>query len=385
MDRYHDDLAVNPIRFVSMGHSGQPGKTGDTSDMFDTQLKQNIAFACYFTPLTAEEIARKLNVPLVYIADELKILYEWGYVDQMDNTKNPRFRTNMFITDCRLFDGTESVMMKEAAKFMCEKLYSKVFEDFERSEDSWGFSCEGNDKNFMKYTLVMLCTNYLYQSEREEGFFEKYAVKRPDGGYFIACADVADDCGEGGGYFPYWSCGVMTRNKEGEDALENIQLDCRFSDRSTLTWRDNLSSDWEYLYEFIKGGLKPEVLAPENYKRLCDKGYIYDNKVQIMTYKDHTAENGGGKDTFRRVICEKVSAEEEVLAYVKDFDKRKYEYRKDKYPEHILPIVAFNSAGALNSSIFVPYLIEEMLERGMLAPLTDLQKKNVFTAIAYKE
>ena len=31
----------------------------------------------------------------------------------------------------------------------------------------------------------------------------------------------------------------------------------------------------------------------------------------------------------------------------------------------------------------IPYLVEEMLERGMLKPLTDEQKKSVFTVFAY--
>lgn len=37
------NLSVNPVYFVSMGHSGSPGKSGDTKDMFDSRLKQNIA------------------------------------------------------------------------------------------------------------------------------------------------------------------------------------------------------------------------------------------------------------------------------------------------------------------------------------------------------
>lgn len=102
MKKYNDDLAVNPIKFSAMGHNGYIGEKGDTNDMFDTQLKQNIAFACYYETLTAEEIARKINVPVTYVADELKILCEYGYIDRMDNTKNPKFRTNMFITDNRL-------------------------------------------------------------------------------------------------------------------------------------------------------------------------------------------------------------------------------------------------------------------------------------------
>ncbi len=72
MTMNEQNLSLNPVKFTNMGHSGMPGTSGDTMSMFDTRLKQNIAYACYWQPKTLEEIARELGVPQVYIADSLE-------------------------------------------------------------------------------------------------------------------------------------------------------------------------------------------------------------------------------------------------------------------------------------------------------------------------
>ena len=370
MERFNDDLAINPIKFISMGHNGSSGEKGDTADMFDTRLKQNIAFACYHESQTAEEIARKLNVPVTYVADELKILCEYGYIDAVDNSKNPKYLTNMFITDTRINDGTaEYELRKAAAEFLCDKLYPKIFENFDNSEDNWGFFCDGNDKNFMKYTLVMLCTDFaysglLYNDSDIWEKTEKFRVNRPDGGKFIAHAAVANEYRKEEIENPNWCCGYMTRYS---DNIGKISVDCRFSNRSMLTWRDDLESDWESLYTFIKGGCKPDSLAPENYKRLCDKKYIFEDRIQVMRMNSSEI----SMDTFRNVIKSHVKVSEEILEYAKDFDKRRYEIKKDHYPEHIRPIVELYCTDAMSDGLMIPFLIEEMLERGMLKPLTE--------------
>lgn len=383
MEKYNDDLAVNPIRFINMGHNGYVGEKGDTQDIFNTQLKQNIAFACYFEPLSAEEIARKLNVPVTYVADELKILCEYGYIDQVDNSKNPKYLTNMFITDNRLFDNTERKILRQAAKYMCDNFYPKVFEDFDKSDDFWGFSCDGNDKNFMKYNLVMLCTNFAQPfTDNYFSIQNKYAVERPDGGCFIAHALVVDDCGTTTIDDPYWSCGYMTRNWT---TNSSIQVDCRFSNRSELRWRDNLDSDWDSLYKFMKSDCVGDSLTIEQYKRLCDKGYISDDRVQIMVCKNLAPEDRPGTETLKKIISDKVHLSDKVTAYYKAVDKDMYEYKKDKYPTHIHPIVRLYNTNHLSGGHFIPYLIEEMLDRGMLKPLTDLQKKCVFSIMVYND
>lgn len=379
MERVEDALAVNPICFNGMGHNGYAGSKGDTKDMLDTQLKQNIAYACYYTPLTVEEIARKLGVPVTYVADEIQVLYEYGYLDKLDNSKNPKYRTNMMICDARLFDDTESKLKKEAASFLCDNFYPQIFADFDAAEDNWGFTCDCNDKNFMKYTLVMLCTHFAIP--REDADFERYRVKRPDGGCFIAHATIEKPYKEGA-HNLYWYCGYM--GSVVEDRLQKLQIDCRFADRFG-GWRDDWPSDWEHLDAFIRGGCKAEAISPEGYKRLCDKGYIFEDRLQVMAYRMGQDAQVGCHQALENIIREKVQVPEAVLAYSKELDEKIFAYTKDMYPEHMQPVQKLYCTNTLSDGMVVPYVLEALLERGTLQPLTDLQKKSVLTVISYKK
>lgn len=380
MEAANNSLTVNPIRFASMGIDGYPGERGSTDDIFDTRIKQNIAFACYHTPRNAEEIARILNVPAAYIEDELKPLVEYGYLDPTDRGKNPKYRTNMYITDNRRWnEASVNELYREAAEKYCNLVYPGLFETFDAAEDNWGFFCDGNDKNFMKYSLVMaynFCHLGGFGSEARDNF----KVKRPDGGCFIAHANVTDDCQTKPTEDPYWCCGYMFWDN---GTIGKVSLDCRFSDRSEKMWHDDLNSDWESLYEFIRAGCDPKKIALEKYKRLCDKGYIYQDRVQIVSH--YSDEQYKIEDLKRRLLDKVPALPEEIKTYAKSFDDRLYELLKGLYPAHIRPICRMYCTNALAEASFVPYLIEKMLERGMLKPLTELQKKSVFSVFLYKK
>lgn len=379
METTNNSLTVNPIRFASMGIDGYPGEKGSTENIFDTRIKQNIAFACYHTPMSAEEIARTLNIPAAYIEDELKPLVEYGYLDPTDRGKNPKYRTNMYITDNRRWnEASINVLYHEAAEKYCDLVYPKLFEAFDAAEDSWGFFCDGNDKNFMKYSLVMaynFCHLGGFGSEARDNF----KVKRPDGGCFIAHANVTDDCQVKSKKDPYWCCGYMFWNN---GTIGKISLDCRFSDRSEKMWHDDLDSDWASLYEFIRAGCDPKKIAVEKYKRLCDKAYIDNDRVQVVSH--YSDERYKTEDLKRLLLDHAPALSEEIRAYAKSFDDRLYELLKDLYPAHIRPICRMYCTDALVEASFVPYLIEKMLERGMLKPLTELQKKSVFSVFLYQ-
>ena len=337
-NHYTDNLAVNPIHFVSMGHDGRPGAKGDTQDIFDTRLKQNIAWCCYHKEHTIEEIARLLELPSVYIADEIRVLEEYGYLDRISSGKNPVFRTNMVISDTRISVLPEDKLYQEAAKKFCDEFYPQIFADFEKSEDFWGFHCTQNDVNFMKYNLVMLCTySAILNVQKDSTSWEKYAVKRPDGGFFIANAMISDDCQSHEEEDLYWACGYMGRKayREEKERINSIQLNCRFCSRE-LGWRDNWDSDWDNIYTFIHSNCDIQALSLEAYKRLCDKGYLVEDRLQIMYAKAGEKEING---YLEKAIQENVRVSDAIAAYGKEFDDRMYELKKEKYPKHIHPII----------------------------------------------
>lgn len=374
------NLTVNPVKFTDMGHSGEPGTTGDTSDMFDTRLKQNIAWLCYWQPKTLDEIARELSVPTAYVADELKKLVDYAYIDQLDNSKNPKYRTNMIIYDSRSQSSdmpyTSYSLYKEAAKKLCAEYFRPLFQLFDADNNHWGFRHSGDDTNFMKYSLVMPCLISLAHTDTSKEY-ARFTVKRPDGGNFIAYATVDDDCQQkNDAYWPYWTCGWMQR---AGDSYYSIQLDCRYTDRHGH-WQDNLEQDLENLVRFIKNDCDPTKLSMDAYKRLCDKGYIHNDQVQVVTLPTLTTDISSYRKPYTASLKGILDS---ITDYHKEFDEKMYHLEEALYPEHIRPVIRLNNTNLLADGRFVPYLLEELLAQGLLQPLDSVQKKAALSILSY--
>lgn len=375
------NLELNPIKFTSMGHSGSPGSTGDTMDMFDTRLKQNIAYACYWQPKTLEEIARALGVPQVYIADILEKLADYAYIDKLDNSKNPKYRTNMLITDPRKWGNTNALMDK-AAEYLCENYFPEVFRMFESDPGHWCFSCADSDLNFLNHNLVLACMMSFEDIETVD--WDKFSVKRPDGGDFMALASVTDDTEQQtDGENPYWACGYMNRrNTNGDDIFYAISIDCRYADRNG-GWRDNLNSDWDSLVKFMNGG--KNALTPDEYKRICDKGYIYEDKVQLTVFNAKLDENEQLGGSIMRFLQKKLPMSEELRQFAKKLDNDCFALMNNAYPEHMLPAArAMECANLISSSELVPRCVEKLLEKGELKPLTNIQRKSAYSILCMR-
>lgn len=376
------NLELNPIKFTSMGHSGSPGSTGDTMDMFDTRLKQNIAYACYWQPKTLEEIARALGVPQVYIADSLEKLVDYAYIDKLDNSKNPEYRTNMLITDASKWGNTNALMDK-AAEYLCENYFPEVFRRFESDPGHWCFSCADSDLNFLKHNLVLACMMSFEDIETVD--WDKFSVKRPDGGDFMALASVTDDTEQQtDGEYPYWACGYMNRRTTNGDEILSyaISLDCRFADRNG-GWRDNPPSDWNSLVKFMNGG--KNALTPDEYKRLCDKGYVYEDKVQLTVFNAKLDENEQLGGSIMRFLQKKLPMSEELRQFAKKLDNDCFALMNNAYPEHMLPAArAMECANLISSSELVPRCVEKLLEKGELKPLTDIQRKSAYSILCMR-
>ena len=375
------NLSVSPIRFADMGHCGNAGSTGDTNNMFDTRLKQNIAYACYWQPKTLEEIAREVGVPQVYVADELARLADHAYIDRLDNSKNPKYRTNMLITDNH---GTQlGDLFDNAAEHLCNYFFPEVFREFEADPAHWGFSSADGDVNFMKYTLLMSSMMILNDLFEDTDYY-KYSVKRPDGGDFIALANaVRDGAPPFETRYKYWTCGYMYRKAgQGETdgrAFEAVSVDCAYTDREQ-GWRDNLTSDWEALVKFIDKG--KDSLTPDEYKRLCDKGYVYNDTVTPVIFKVSLAENGKFFGEFQRFIEKKITITDELREFAKKLDDDIYERIKGDYPEHMLPAAkAIFNTNQLGAAQLIPRCAEKLLANGVLKPLNDVQRKSAFSVL----
>lgn len=379
---FDKNLEINPIHFESCGHSGYTGSRGDTKDLFDTMLKQNIAWACYNEPKTLEEIARAVGVPQIYAASELEPLVDFGFIDKLDNSKNPKYRTNVYIGDLRDRQSEEElrVILNDAAEVLADKYFPKVFADFDADPAHFGLSCDGDDTNYLKYDLVMLALRKLREDINYDEF-SKYMVERPDGGRFIAYATITDSATQ----IPkdeYWSCGDMTRdnvNGSSESDSVSLQVDCRYADRQG-NWRDNLDSDWDSLLTFIRKG--KENLTPEQYKRLVDKGYLYEDRVQPVIVRVPENELSGILGTH---LNGWITVPDEIKAFCKEVDAKCYAHNIKAHPGHMHGLVKVWNQNVLGAMIMLPRVIEKLLDKGMLKPLTDVQKKSVFSVMYIAE
>lgn len=370
------NLEINPIYFKDMGHCGYTGSKGDTADVFDSAIKMNIAWACYHEPKTLAEISREIGVPQVYVGDQLAALVKFGFIDKMDNSGNPKYRTNMLIDDLRDTEGDEDRerIFDEAASVLAEKYIPKIFADFEASPDHWGMTCDGDDPNFMKYSLVMFALIKLRINSCD---VSRYAVERPDGGCFVAYANVAD-----GSFKPkeykYWSCGDMTRGiTDGEPLTRNVslQVDCCYADRQGR-WRDNLDTDWDSLTNFINQG--KESLSLDEYKRLVDKGYVFEDRPQpviVRTDADNLS------DILNKYCNDRITVPEEIRALCTEVDTKFIEFNLKKHPKHMHGLIREFYTNIIGAMTMLPRVVEKLLESGQLMPLTDIRKKSVFSVL----
>lgn len=376
-----ENLAVNPIKFAFMGSSGTVVDK-DTENYFDTRLKQNIAWTCYNEPKTVTEIAREVGVSVTYIADELKTLVDNGFINQVDNSKNPRYQTQMVISDIRkeiiengIYHNPSDDLNKKVAETLCEKYYKPIFEAFEKDENHWGMSCPDNDVNFMKYALVLLCQNFLQEGAVNLGM-EKLKIKRPDGGNYIANATVANDWQDlSPSNYPNWIMGYMMN--WGEDYY-SLQGNCRFTGRD-LEWRNQICFD--ALAKFIKNNCNPDALTLNEYESICKNGYIHNNEVQVVTMK------GGNKSPWDQ-LSEKIKQFDSLIAELRDYGKQVDEEFQKSVMEQTMPDYAKKFILLLNTERIgqievVPFILEEMLRTGMLKPLSEVQKKAALSVLSY--
>ena len=374
---FEKNLDIDPIRFTNMGHSGSPGSTGDTSTMFDTRLKQNIAWACYHQPRTLQQIARAVGVPQVYAADELQKLVDYAYIDRIDNSSDPRYLTNMIITDSRIkHDFSEA--FDKAAEYLSSSFFAPLLEEFEKAPDKWGFEGGCGDIGYYKYGLLFIVQMHLHMKTITEADIEGIRVKRPDGGDFIALATVYDDKAKTDEpRYKYWICGLMTRES---DSFSAYMTDCFVSSRER-GWKGNLQSDWESLEQFIRNG--KDSLAPEQYKRLCDIGFLDDDNVMPIIIR-----RKGGLD-LGSIVKENLRISEEQFRILTDIgdelDRKVVKELVKGQPEHISKYLAKLNENNLASGEILARTAEKLIDKGLLPKLTEAQRKTVFSIMCIKD
>lgn len=128
-------VALDKIDYNIIG-SGNP-LLGDPRDGFQRQFSKQIVRLCHKKPSTAKEIAEELNVPTMYVEEELEILVhgadgKYGLLRRLDNG---RFAVNFVLLD------KDQINEAQAVYFDRIPMISEVVADFieKRKEDYLAF------------------------------------------------------------------------------------------------------------------------------------------------------------------------------------------------------------------------------------------------------
>ena len=124
-ETYYKPVALDKINFVFWG-TGSPA-WGDPSCVCNRTLSNHIVWLCHKKPMSASEIAEELNVPTLYVEEELEILRKgengkYGLLRRLDNGK---YAINIVLLDKDAFEKANEIYMKRLPK-ICDTIASYI-------------------------------------------------------------------------------------------------------------------------------------------------------------------------------------------------------------------------------------------------------------------
>jgi len=126
-DTYNKPVALDKIDFVIWG-TGSPA-WGDPRNVCTRMFSNHIVWLCRKKPMSASEIAEELNVPTVYVEEELEILRKgengkYGFLRRLENGK---YALNFILLDKDVFEKANMLYTEQLPK-ICD-IISKYIEE----------------------------------------------------------------------------------------------------------------------------------------------------------------------------------------------------------------------------------------------------------------
>jgi len=368
-------LGLEPIIFAEVSHDGRPGKMGGPEVFLNTRLSQNIVYAAYFEPKSVEEIAAELGVSPVFVEDEAAYLEEYGFLDLVQGKK---YLANVFITDLPgdVLDSWTKIDQEIAREV--GRQYVPVLQKKFAEYQKFGLYVPEGDMNYLLWSLVPLAVSQAAREHTDQALLEHthYMAKRKDGGQYIALALILrEDAGEEDNH--YAVCGDMFRDK-GNAASWSIGTD--FDTRES-GWEDNQAGDCGLLHLYMEGKLpKIEALA-DKYVRLYRRGLLAQeegrDEVNVIVARQTPQEGGGINPMDTELMREIPDFPEELCTFIRGKCEEKVRLAKQYYPAHMYKLLEYRHQFEVDRI----RVLDELLESGVLRPLSERQKKGVMTVV----
>lgn len=368
------DLGLNPVQFTNMGHSGNPGSKGDTADFLAKRLTQNVAYAAYHKPLTIHEIADELGVSPVFVADEVAVLEEYGFMDKVGSNK---YLTNIYITEMTAEHAEEQHTLFEKYAAQVGEQYSSQLLTMKSVFDETGVYYPDRDYNTLLWSVLPFAMDQkLSFPENRTVSHDELSVPRKDGGNYIAFANINKIHQPLSFASKFYNvCGDMRRQAE-IYKLDAWQLDTFWCQREG-GWRDNLTSDFISLYKFKEGLLPETEIHLDEYRRLVDKQYL-TKENGIYSLNVVWLDSKAACDAFMQALPE---ATDEIRRLARSFDDEMYALELKGKPAQVHKIARSWSENMMASGAFRAYVLKYLLDTGLLKEPCEKHRKGIGTIV----
>lgn len=318
MDRKIGRLGLAPVTAVFIDHSGAPGANGGPGFYLEDKLNLNIVYSVYHTPRTKEEIAEEMGLTLVYLEDKIDFLESNGFLVR---TTGNRYTTFVAFSPEEYSLELQEKKFKEQLRIagILAKEYAPLVREAVRDMDAV-YIPGGNRELFeaaaVFYGISNKCNIPIHKD------LSKYLIKTTAGGSFIVLVGLNPKQSDPD-YVPTienpdcWACGDMNRISEKYPSVYAWATDTKYCSREGL-WENNLVSDYEYLYEFVRGEICDNAANKEKINRLRERKFLTEeNAVNIMMAKGTAEDFFAGipeldnslKDKFAEIALEYVMNE----------------------------------------------------------------------------
>lgn len=354
-------VSLDKIEYAMWG-DGSPA-WGDPRNVCTRQLSKHIVWLCRKKPMSASEITAKLNVPTLYVEDELEILTagENGKYGLLRKQKNGKYAINFILLDRETMEKANGIYIEQLPA-----ICSKVSDFIEKNKEaylSFPYMNRKLDLNLILWQQIVFISRIFRQCVNKilvkKYFPEVDKIDRP----FTVYGYVDNGIRHGAGWDSVDAeniCGYTTIY------LENIYFS-RIREHFHCNLNVATDTQIQIMLRAIHG-LEYELLTEkekEHAAKAIECGYLYREgsmlytKILVSAMKDRkhlfdlsSQLNDGCFDSAAEIAASKIA----------DLIRR-------TVPEHLLP-----EWGCFNSLAAIPVfdcLVDTLIEQKILTPPKD--------------
>ncbi|MBR6533975.1 MAG: sigma-70 family RNA polymerase sigma factor [Clostridia bacterium] len=351
-------IALDKIDFAIWG-TGNP-EWGDPRNVCTRMFSNHIVWLCHKKPMSASEIAEELNVPTLYVEEELEILCngENGKYGLLRRSDNGKYALNFILLDKDVFEKANAIYTEQLPK-ICDTISSYI-EDKRSEYLAFPYLNKKVDLNLILWQQISSIADSFAKcvkdSLQKDHFSNITATDRP----FSVFGYV-----DNGKYYGNGWDGIGARNICG---FSDVRVDNIYITRvqKHFSCGHNISTD-PLLQLALRSinGLDIRSLSEEE-KEHCAKavecGYLYRNGDMLYTkiLVNSLSDRERLFDISRGLENGYFDADAEIVA------KKIASLIKSAVPSHLIGEWRF--ANSLANLPILDAVVEHLIEKGVLTP-----------------